>query len=144
MMIERTETGYKLDQETYIDSLLQKNGTIDSFKASTPIETHAELEIHSGDTDALVDQKAYLAIVGSLMYAALGTRPDISNAVGLLSRYNSGPRTRHLTAAKRVLGCLKKTKDFKLEYRQTGKKLQGFVGSDCYTPKIGKHDETLE
>ena len=51
---------------------------------------------------------------------ALGTRPDISYAVGLLSRFNSDPRTRHLTAAKRVPRYLKRTKDLKLEYKQTG------------------------
>ena len=88
--------------------------------------------------DALVDQKTYLAIVGSLMYAALGTRPDISYVVGLLSRFNSDPRTRHLTAAKRVLRHLKRTKDLKLKYKQTGKKLQGFVDSDWASEKDRK------
>ena len=98
------------------------------------------LEIHNGDIDGPADQKDYLAIVGSLMYAALGTRPDISYAVGLLSRYNSDPRTRHLTAAKRVLRYLKKTKDFKLEYKLTKGKLQleGFVDSDWANEKDRK------
>ena len=136
--IERTETDYKLDQETYIDSLLQKDVMTGSSKASIPIETHAELEIRAGDINALVKQNAYLAIAGSLMYAALGTRPDISYAVGLLSRYNSGPRTRHLTAANRVLGYLKKIKYFKLEYKQTGKELQGSVDSDWANKKNRK------
>ena len=138
MTIERTKTGYQLHQETYIDSLLSKHGMADSYNASTPIETNAKLDIKTGDIDALVDQKAYLAIVGSLMYAALGTRPDISYAVGLLSRFNSDPRTRHLTAAKRVLRYLKRTKDLKLEYKQTGKKVQGFVDSDWANGKDRK------
>ena len=138
MTIERTKNGYNLHQESYIKSLLSKYGMTDSYDACTPIETHAKLDIKSGDIDALVDQKAYLAIVGSLMYAALGTRPDISYTVGLLSRFNSDPRTRHLTAAKRVLRYLKRTKDLKLEYKQTGKKLQGFVDSDWANEKDRK------
>ena len=138
MTVERTKNGYRLHQETYIDSLLQKNGMTDCYDASTPIETHAKLETNSEDTDAPVDQKSYLAIVGSLMYAALGTRPDISYAVGLLSRFNSDPKTRHLTAAKRVLRYLKKTKNLKLEYKQTGEKLQGYVDSDWGSEKNRK------
>ena len=130
MTIERTKTGYKLHQKAYIDALLTKNGMTESHDANTPIETHTQLEISGGDIDAPVDQKAYLAIVGSLMYAALGTRPDISYAVSLLSRYNSDPRTRHLTAAKRVLRYLKKTRHLKLVYKQIGRKLEGFVDSD--------------
>jgi hypothetical protein len=50
-----------------------------------------------------VEPTYYQSIVGSLMYAALGTRPDIAYAVAALSRYNSRPLTVHLTAAKRVL-----------------------------------------
>ena len=61
------------------------------------------------------------------MYAAIGTRPDISYAVGLLSSYNANPRTKHLAAAKGVLRYLKKTKDLKLVY--TADKLYGFVDS---------------
>ena len=59
------------------------------------------------------------------MCAALGTRPDISYAVGLLSRSNFDPRTRLLTAGKRVVRYLTRTEDLKLEYIQNGKKLQG-------------------
>jgi hypothetical protein len=72
------------------------------------------------------------------MYAAVGGRPDISYAVGLLSRFNVDPRNRHLTAAKRVLRYLKHTKDLKLIYRPTGKDLYGFVDSDWGNPKERK------
>ena len=48
----------------------------------------------------LKDIEGYQAIVGSLMYAALATRPDISFAVAALCRYNSRAFTSHLTAAK--------------------------------------------
>ena len=97
------------------------------------------------DTDKLVDQTEYLAIVGSLMYAALGTRPDISFAVSLLSTFNAKPRTRHLTAAKRVLRYLKKTKELKLVYTKTSDiytktsgNLHGFVDSDWAKSKDRK------
>jgi hypothetical protein len=48
----------------------------------------------------LEDITDYQAVVGSPMYAALATRPDISDAVAALSHYNSRPFTSHMTAAK--------------------------------------------
>ena len=60
----------------------------------------------------LKDIKGYQAFVGSLMYMALATWPDISFAVAALCRINSRPFTSHLTATKRVLQYLKSTADF--------------------------------
>ena len=62
----------------------------------------------------------YQAVVGSLMYAALATWPDISCAVTALSQYNSQPFTSHMTAAKRVLQYLKSTANFRLHFTGNG------------------------
>jgi len=67
----------------------------------------------------LKDIKSYQAIVGSLMYAALATRSDISFAVAALCRYNSLPFTSHLTAADRVLQYVKSTADFRLHFNSS-------------------------
>ena len=52
---------------------------VGSYGAGTPVETHAGLEISGENTDSLV------------AYLALDTRPGVSYAVKLLSRYNSDP-----------------------------------------------------
>jgi tagatose-1,6-bisphosphate aldolase len=44
----------------------------------------------------------YASVVGSLMYAMVCTRPDISHAVGVLSRYMLTPGKEHWTVVKRV------------------------------------------
>ena len=92
----------------------------------------------SDSEDCPADQKQYLAIVGSLMYAtsALGVRPDISYVFTLLSRFNNNPRTRHLTAAKQVLRYLKRTRNLRLLY--TAGYLHGFVDADCANDKDRK------
>jgi hypothetical protein len=59
----------------------------------------------------LEDIRDNQTVVGSLMYAALAIRPDISYAVAALSRYNSRPFTSRMTAAKKVLQYLKSTAD---------------------------------
>ncbi|XP_047266247.1 secreted RxLR effector protein 161-like [Capsicum annuum] len=60
----------------------------------------------------------YASIAGSLMYAQIYTRPDISFAVGMLGRYQSNPRMDHWKAAKKVLRYLQGTKDHMLTYRR--------------------------
>ncbi|XP_047256177.1 secreted RxLR effector protein 161-like [Capsicum annuum] len=58
-------------------------------------------------------------MVGSLMYAQICTRPDISFAVGMLGRYQSNPGMDHWKAAKKVLRYLQETKDHMLTYRRS-------------------------
>lgn len=45
----------------------------------------------------------YRQLIGSLMYLAVATRPDISFAVGNASRYMENPKQMHVDAAKRIL-----------------------------------------
>ena len=39
----------------------------------------------------------YASAVGTLMYVMVGTRPDITHAVGVLSRFMSNPGKEHCT-----------------------------------------------
>lgn len=41
--------------------------------------------------EAPVEVQRYQMAIGSLMYLATATRPDISSAVGILSRFSSRP-----------------------------------------------------
>jgi hypothetical protein len=74
----------------------------DSRNVSNPLNPNVRLENEECE-DNPADRNLYLSLIGSLMYAALGSCPDISFAVSSLSRYNSVPLAIHLTAAKRVL-----------------------------------------
>ncbi|XP_057965403.1 secreted RxLR effector protein 161-like [Malania oleifera] len=60
----------------------------------------------------------YAFVVGSLMYAQMCTRPDISFVVGMLDRYQSNPGMIHWKAVKKVLRYLQGTKDYKLMYQR--------------------------
>ena len=51
-----------------------------------------------GSGKPLESDNRYNELVGSLMYLANTTRPDISLAVGLLSRFRSNPTTAHWNA----------------------------------------------
>ena len=51
----------------------------------------------------------YSSTVGSLMYAMVCTRPDIANAVGVVSRYMNNPGKEHWEAVKWILRYLRGT-----------------------------------
>ena len=56
------------------------------------------------------------SVVGSLMYAMVCTRLDITHVVGVLSRFMSKPRKEHWTTVKRVFRYLCGTNDYGLCY----------------------------
>ena len=52
--------------------------------------------------DSSVNVQQYQSMTGALLYASQSTRPDISHAVGMLSRYLCNPQSVNVIAAKRV------------------------------------------
>ena len=53
----------------------------------------------------------YAPAIGSLMYAMVATRPDISHVVGVVSRFMHNPDRSHWNAVKHVFRYLAGTKD---------------------------------
>ena len=72
----------------------------------------------------------YHEAVGSLMYASLGTRPDISFAVQTVSRFSTKPGWAHWESVKRIFCYLKGTNDLWLSYGGTWAELTGFADAD--------------
>ena len=69
------------------------------------------------DEDPLPPQSPYRALVGSLLYVAMWTRPDISFAVSQVARFQQDPSENHWHAAKHILRYLKGTRDLGLTFR---------------------------
>lgn len=58
----------------------------------------------------------YRSAIGSLLFLTMITRPDISFAVNLLSRYCENPGASHWGAVKRIFRYIRGTTNFKLTY----------------------------
>ena len=58
----------------------------------------------------------YASAIGSIMYAMLCTRPDVSYALSVTSRYQSDPGEGHWIAVKNILKYLRRTKNAFLVY----------------------------
>jgi len=63
-----------------------------------------------------MDGVPYASAIGSIMYAMLCTRPDVSYALSMTSRFQSCPGIEHWTAVKTILKYLRRTKDMFLVY----------------------------
>ncbi|KAE8707953.1 putative beta-1,3-galactosyltransferase 20 [Hibiscus syriacus] len=75
----------------------------------------------------------YANAVESLMYAMVCTRPDISQAVGVVSRYMHDPGEGHWQAVKWILQYLQQTVDVGLVFEQDetlGQCVVGYANSD--------------
>jgi hypothetical protein len=112
-----------LSQSHYIDTLLDKYGLFDANPITVPMDPNVKLDINSKDdeneTEGEKDPKithGYAQLIGSLMYLAIGTRPDIAYAVNRLAQFTSNPKPLHWTAVKRVFRYLKYTKNHALTF----------------------------
>lgn len=71
----------------------------------------------------------YASAVGSLMYAMVCTRPDLAQAVSVVSRYMGQPGKEHWQAVKRIFRYLKGTSDVGLIYGSDTCILAGYSDS---------------
>ena len=72
----------------------------------------------------------YHEAVGSLMYAAMGTRPDIAFMTSTVAQYCKNPGWKHWEAVKRIFHYLLGTKDLNLTYGGEKRGLVGCVNAD--------------
>ncbi|KAK3009190.1 hypothetical protein RJ639_013530 [Escallonia herrerae] len=132
--IDSSEERIFLHQQKYFKDLLKKFGMLNCKPISTPMEPNANKCAHEGKD--LKEATMYRQLVGSLLYLTL-TRPDISYAVGVMSRYMQNPKKLHLEAVRGILRYVKGTLDYGIIYKKGGDcKLVGFCDADY----AGDHD----
>jgi hypothetical protein len=127
--VKRTVT---LGQKAYLEKVLEQFGMLDCKPTVTPMETSPKNMVPA-ETDYIATtelRSCYQSAVGSLMYAMLGTRPDIAYSVSVVSRYSSNPTEAHMSAVKRILRYLKGTIDMELTFRGELSDLTGYTDAD--------------
>ena len=130
---KKLENGcYKMSQEKYAEAILKRFGMFDCNPAPTPFHTGTSLEKPSEEEHTKFSQQnfPYRQAVGSLLYLAQTTRPDLCWSVSKLSQFLDKPGITHVTAIKHVLRYLKGTKSYCLMYKPSDGKLSAFSDSD--------------
>jgi len=133
----REERTISLSQSSYIDSILERYGLKDAKPYATPmvpgvIYSQRDSPSTPTETDRM-RRVPYREAIGSLMYAAVATRPDITFAVSTLSQFLDNPGDAHWEAVKCVIRYLSGTKGATLTYGEDHHDLIGFTDADGAT-----------
>jgi hypothetical protein len=112
---DRSKRLIGLNQDPYIDNILNQFNMQDSKKGFLPMSHGITLSKKQCPTD--LDEQGrlrvipYASAIGSIMYAMICTRPDISYALSAMSRYQSNYDNAHWTIIKNILKYLRRTKE---------------------------------
>lgn len=123
----------KLCQSGYIQKVLKRFRMTESKAVATPMGSHFKLaSVKYADERIDTEKIPYSSVVGSVMYAMVGTRPDVAYALGLVSRFMSKPGSVHWEALKWLLRYLRGSADLNLIYSKSDANLrvQGYTDSD--------------
>src|SRR5258706_6008555 len=133
-----------ISQGHFIDELAVRYHQMAAPPAPTPLSSGFEFTSEDCPSTEMDREQMthlpYRSLVGALMYVMIGTCPDISFAIGCLSRYLINPGKRHWDQALRVLNYLRGTRDLVISYSQNSANsltLQGFSDSDWAGEKDG-------
>ena len=96
-----------LSQQQYVKTIVERCGMSNSKPTWTLLSTSSKLTVNDPKNNTTVNKMeiggkkvTYSSVVGSLMYAMIGTRPDITYAVGVLGCFSANPKRQHWTVAK--------------------------------------------
>lgn len=123
-----------LDQTAYVEEILETFEASSVKGASTPLDPgtrHNKVGDAEWNTIKEESEKIpYRQAIGSLLYLACGTRPDIAHSATYMSQFNERPSELHWRSVRHLMRYLKETKHLSLNFRKTGKVLEVFSDSD--------------
>ena len=131
-------------QEMYVRDILKQFDMVGCKAASTPLEPGVKLSTVDSPADdlgkATMEAYPYRQVIGKLTYLAVCTRPDISQVVSELSRFNTNPGLKHWESAMRVLRFVSGTIGVGLLFKRgASKDLWGYAdASHTSCPDTGK------
>jgi Reverse transcriptase (RNA-dependent DNA polymerase) len=125
--IARGAEGIVLSQRKYVLDLLTETGMLGCRPAVSPIDVKTKIGADAGEQ---VDRERYQRLVGRLIYLC-HTRPDISFAVSVVSRYMHDPRKGHMNAVYHILRYLKSAPGKSMIFKKNGRmNIEGYCDSD--------------
>jgi hypothetical protein len=131
---DRDARSLSLCQSSFIDTILARFSLADAKPYGTPMVPAANYSKRDSPTSpadiARMRKVPYREAIGSLMYVAIATRPDISFAVSCLSQFLENPGEAHWQAVKHVFRYLAGTRDQALTYGTEQRDLHGYTDAD--------------
>lgn len=124
-----------LSQEGYLSRVLETYNMTEAKQTVTPLGAHLKMsaatESQVSNNEEYMKSIPYSNAVGSIMYAMVGTRPDLAYAVGIVSRYMSQPIRDHWLGVKWILRYIKGSLATKLCYKKSDDfRIVGYCDAD--------------
>lgn len=116
-----------ITQSGYARKLLQRFGMEEAKPVKTPLDEHTDLNAAESKEAVGVP---FRELVGSLMFLATCTRPDLMFALSKISQFMQKPKFNHWTALKRILRYIRGTEYYGILYKSEGEGLIGYSDSD--------------
>ncbi|KAL6154143.1 hypothetical protein ACJBU6_07428 [Exserohilum turcicum] len=116
VQVSRSNQSIYITQESYLQRLLARFNKQDIKPRQTPLQQNVKLSknIQSATPKAI---NIYQQQIGSLIYLSIFTRPDITHAVNLLSRFMANPSSEHFSHLDYLWGYLSHSKQLGLLYQ---------------------------
>ena len=124
LQLEHFLEGILVHQYTYTKKVLEKFNMDKSHPLKTPMVVRSldvdkdPFKLRMENEEVLGPEVPYLRAIGTLMYLADCTRPDIAFAVNLLAKHSAAPTRRHWAGVKTLLRYLQGTQDLGLFFRK--------------------------
>lgn len=113
---DRTSRTLSINQCAYIESIVEKFNLLHAKPVTTPIDSGVPFSMAQSPStlNQVVRMQGvpYNKAIGSVLWPAVMSRPDIAYAVGILSQYIQNPGPAHLEVLKRVIIYLGTMKNY--------------------------------
>ena len=117
IQVSRTKNGITINQSQYARKVLQEYEMDQYTLVATPMDGYKGIQPGHSD-EQRTDQRAYQRRIKSLIYLMIGTRPDLTFAIGKLSQFCHNPTVRHINAVNRVLRYVAGTAEYGLHFQR--------------------------
>lgn len=121
-----------LSQRNYLEKVLSRYGMNQAKSVVTPISSMFKLSLTKGPKNKKEEVKMkdipYANVVGSLMYSMVCTRPDITHALSLVSRFMSKPGPQHWQCVKWLMRYIKGSVNRRIEYKNQQNQKDKHIG----------------
>ena len=140
---DRAARTISINQHAYIESMVQKFRLTNAKPVTTPLESNAKFSKEQSPSSTTQETRMngvpYQEAIGSILWAAVVSRPDVAYAVGILSQFMQKPGQAHWEGVKRVINYLGCTKDLWLTFGGTKSvMLEGYCDAD-WASQEGRH-----
>ena len=126
---DRAARTIMLTRKRLTAQLVKTYGLEDCKSKTVPLSTSLQLTKSDGE---YLDKSTYTYthLIGSLLYLSVCTRPDIAQAVGVLSKYISEPRVAHWQAAKGLMRYVASTREQGIMFGRAPGIVLGYCDAD--------------